>query len=159
MLQQLIWVICFGLLFSAAGLLARHLALCWRADDHCSSPQVSLLFVVRDQAALVEGLIRNVLSFYRSYFYHYEVVVLDFFSIDETPAILDKLNQLNSFILIKADQCAEIPPLAESLRACRGDVICYFDLTGSFCLGRITELIGLFLREERRYRRLCNQEG
>ena len=100
--------------------------LCSHAD---TDPYLSLLFVVRDQAGIMEGLVREVLAMHQTSRSHFDLVIVDDDSSDETPEILKRLNKQNAFTLIEHDNPDE-QSLNIGLRACRGEVICYCNLTG-----------------------------
>ncbi len=93
-----------------------------------TKPDVSVLLVVRDQAPIIEGLVKGLLSFFRTSPYSWELVVVDESSRDETPEILRRLQRKHSLTLIAAG--AEDDPLQAGLSACRGGTAYYMRLNG-----------------------------
>lgn len=117
-----------------------------RTAEH---PCVSLLLIVRNQAAVIEGLVRDIFSFYHTLVPSFELVVVDDASRDETPEILQRLSRVApfQFILMKEHRPGD-RPLEVGLRACRGEVICYFHLTGQVHPRLITRLVARLLKGE-----------
>ena len=106
------------LLWQLARLLSTHVS---------ASPYLSLLFVVRNQADIIEGLVREILALHQTSLPLFDLVVIDDSSCDETPQILKRLNRNNAFTFIAG--VPDIQPLEAGLHACRGEVIGHFDLT------------------------------
>lgn len=126
--------------------------LCWQLArllySHAeTSSYLSLLFVVRDQAAIMEGLIREVLAMYQTSRSHFDLVIVDDESSDETPEILKRLNKQNAFTFIEHDNPNE-QSLSIGLRACRGEVICYCNLTGQVNPRLVARLVRRLLKGE-----------
>jgi hypothetical protein len=124
---ELLWVLICGLALYGLILISWQLArlLC---NHTPASPYLSLLFVVRDQAAIMEGLVREILAIYQTSLPPFDLVIVDDSSSDETSEILRRLNKNNAFTFIENsldDQSLEL-----GLHACRGQVISYFNLTG-----------------------------
>jgi hypothetical protein len=93
-----------------------------------ASPYLSLLFLVRDQAAIMEGLVREILAIHQTSLPPFDMVIVDIGSSDETPEILKRLNKNNAFVFIESSP--DVQPLRAGLQACCGEVIGHFDLTG-----------------------------
>ena len=122
----LVWVLICGL--ALYGLILIFLQLARLLCSHTPDPYLSLLFVVRDQASIVEGLVREILAIYQTSLPPFDLVIVDDDSSDETPEILRRLNKKNAFIFI--ERSADEQSLEIGLHACRGEVISYFNLTG-----------------------------
>jgi hypothetical protein len=124
---ELLWVLICGL--ALYGLMLLFWQLTRMICSHTpANPYLSLLFVVRDQAAIMEGLVREILAIYQTSLPPFDLVIVDEGSSDETPEILRRLNKNNAFTFIESspdEQSLEI-----GLHACRGEVISYFNLTG-----------------------------
>lgn len=118
--------------------------LCRRA---AVKPYLSLLFVVRDQASVIEGLVREIVTFYHTSRSHFDLVIVDDGSADETPEILKRLNKNSAFTFIECDRPAE-QPLEIGLRACRGEVICYVNLNGQINPRLVSRLVRRLLNGE-----------
>lgn len=123
----LLWVLICGLALYGLILLFWQLArlLCSRAP---AGPYLSLLFVVRDQAIIMEGLVREILAIHQTSLPPFDMVIVDDGSSDETLEILKRLNKNNAFTFIESGPNEQ--PLEIGLHACRGEVISYFNLTG-----------------------------
>ncbi len=141
----LLMVFICGLALYGLALLFWQLArlLCDRA---MASPYLSLLFVVRDQAAIIEGLVREILAIYQTSLPPFDLVVVDDGSGDETPEILKRLSKNNAFIFIKGGP--DVQPMEIGLHACRGEVISYFNLTGQVNPRLVNRLARRLLRGE-----------
>lgn len=128
MVSILLWVVIFGL--ALYGLILLTFQLVRLLHGHIAAhPYLSLLFIVRDQAAIMEGLVREILSIYNTSLPNFDLVIVDDASSDETPEILKLLSKHNAFTFLEGGH-QEAQPLEMGLRACRGEVICYFNLTG-----------------------------
>lgn len=141
----LLWVFICGLALYGLILLSCQLAglLCRHAP---ASPYLSLLFVVRNQAAVIEGLVREILAIYNTSLPHFDLVIVDDGSSDETPQILRRLNKNNAFTFI--ERKPDEKPLKLGLQACRGGVISYFNLTGQVNPRLVVRLARRLLRGE-----------
>lgn len=91
-------------------------------------PDVSLLLIVRDQAPIIEGLIKELLSFYLAAPFFWELVVVDDSSQDETPEILQRLSQRHNFKLL-TDNLDGTDPLKAGVTSCHGCTVYYVRLT------------------------------
>jgi hypothetical protein len=125
--MALLWVLICGLALYGLILLFWQLArlLCSHIP---ASPYLSLLFVVRDQANIMEGLVREILAIRQTSLPPFDLVIVDDGSRDETPEILRRLNNNHGFTFIESSPDEQ--SLDIGLRACRGEVISYFNLTG-----------------------------
>ena len=123
----LLWALICGLALYGLILFFWQLAR-WLCARPPASPYLSLLFVVRDQAAIIEGLVRELLAIYQTSLPPFDLVIVDVGSSDETVEILKRLNKNNAFTFIRGG-CGE-QPLEIGLHACRGEMISYFNLTG-----------------------------
>ncbi|HHW39792.1 MAG TPA: glycosyltransferase [Syntrophomonadaceae bacterium] len=112
-------------------------------------PALSLLVVVRNQAPVIEGLIRHILALHHRVPAFFELVVVDDRSGDETPGILQRLNRRHHFTLIQMDQFPGEQALETGLRFCRGEVVYCFDLTGRVRPHLVVRLIGRLLKGEK----------
>jgi hypothetical protein len=109
-------------------------------------PYLSLLFVVSNQAAIIEGLIREIMAMYHASLPPFDLVIVDNTSSDETPEIIRRLNKKNAFTFIESDP--DEPVLEMGLRACRGEVISYFNLAGQVNPRLVSRLARRLLRGE-----------
>jgi cellulose synthase/poly-beta-1,6-N-acetylglucosamine synthase-like glycosyltransferase len=142
--------LCFVYLLALYGLilLTCQIARLFRSRAG-ASPYASLLFIVRNQAPVIEGLVRNILSFYHTLIPSFELIVVDDASSDETPQILQRLSRVAPFQFIWMEEhCPGGKPLEVGLRACRGEVICYFHLTGEVHPRLITRLAARLIKGE-----------
>jgi len=102
---------------------------CWNADIRlpCANrPDVSLLLIVRDQAPIIEGLVKELLSYCLVSPLSLELVVVDDSSYDETPEILRRLYSMHNFTLILDG----VDALEAGLTSCQGYTVYYVRLTG-----------------------------
>ena len=120
----LLWVFICGLALYGLVLLFWQFSRLMYARAQ-ASPYLSLLFVVRDQAAIIEGLVREILAIHQTSLPPFDLVVIDAGSSDETPEILKRLSKDNAFIFIAGGP--DVQPLEIGLHSCRGEVIGYFD--------------------------------
>lgn len=114
-------------------------------DGNCC---LSLLFVVRDQAAIIEGLIRETLAIYHTSLPHFDLVIVDHASGDDTPEILRRLSQKHAFTFLECGR-QEPQPLEIGLAACQGETVCYLDLTGKIDPRLVNRLVRRWLRGEK----------
>lgn len=121
---------------------------CRLRNRSIANPYLSLLFVVRDQAAVIEGLTRDILSYYRTPLSSFELVIVDDHSADETPEILRRLNREKAFTLVSPECSPEEKPLELGLRTCRGELVSYFNLTGNVSPRLVSRLVGRLLKGE-----------
>jgi len=128
----------FLLLWKLALLLCSHRA---------ANPYLSLLFVVRNQAAIIEGLIREILAAYNTSRSHFDLVVVDNSSSDDTPEILRRLDKHNAFTFIECHS-PDGQPLETGLHACRGEMVCYFSLAGQVNPRLVARLVRRLLKGE-----------
>lgn len=114
-------------------------------------PAMSLLVVVRNQAPVIEGLIRHILAYHHKPLAFFELVVVDDHSGDETPGILQRLNRRHHFTLIQMDQFPGEKALETGIKFCRGEVVYCFDLTGRVHPHLVARLVGCLLKGEHVY--------
>ncbi len=148
MASGLLWVLVYILALYGLILFACQIARLFRRRAD-AGPCASLLFIVRNQASIIEGLVRDILSFYRALIPSFELIVVDDASRDETPQILQRLSRGAPFQFIPMrEHLPDDKPLEVGLRACRGEVICYFHLTGEVHPRLITRLVERLLKGE-----------
>jgi len=114
-------------------------------------PAMSLLLVVRNQASVIEGLIRHILAYHHKPLTFFELVVVDDHSTDETPGILQRLNRRHHFALIQMEQFPGEKALDTGLKFCQGEVVYCFDLTGRVRPHLVVRLVGRLLKGEQAY--------
>lgn len=96
-------------------------------------PFISILVPARNEEAVIEQTVRSLakLAYHRDGRRNFEVIVIDDGSTDETPAILDRLQQeLSVLRVVRRPREAgggKAAALNEGLRYARGDVIGVFD--------------------------------
>lgn len=147
-LSYWLWVAVFLLALYGLILLTCRV-VCFFVLPSTPGPRTSLLFIVRDQAPVIEGLVRNVLSFYNTSLPPFELVMIDDFSRDETPDILQRLSRESPFLLIlMRDRPLGCKPLETGLRVCRGETVYYLNLTGKVQPRLVIRLVARLLRGE-----------
>lgn len=113
------------------------------------SPGMSLLLVVRNQAAVIEGVIRGILAYHHRPLPFFELVVVDDCSDDETPQILTRLNRRHHFELIQMKQFPGAKPQDVGIGFCRGEVVYCIGLTDEIDLHLFLKVVGSKLGCER----------
>ena len=116
---------------------------------HCFVPDLSLLLVVHNQAPIIEGVIKELLSYYQASPRSFELVIYDDASTDETPEILGRLFRRHNFTLLFGQEPRSYKALGAGLAACRGKVVHYFLLTERVGLRTVTSLARCLSRGER----------
>lgn len=117
---------------------------------HCFVPDLSLLLIVRNQAPIIEGVIKELLSYYQSSPRSFELVIYDDASTDETPEILRRLVRGHNFTLLFGKNPSSYDSTLEAgLQVCRGKMIHYFLLTERVGLRTVTSLARCLARGEK----------
>ncbi len=113
------------------------------------NPDLSLLLIVRDQASIIEGVVKELLAYYQSSPRSFELVVIDDGSSDETPEILRCLHRKHDFTLVFGQQSLGLKALDSGFAVCQGKMIHYFLLTERVGLRTVTSLARCLSRGER----------
>ena len=117
---------------------------------HCFVPDLSLLLIVHNQAPIIEGAIKELLSYYQSSQRSFELVVYDDASTDETPEILRRLFRKHNFTLLYGKNFQSYnAALDAGFEVCQGKVVHYFLLTERVGLRTVTSLARCLLRGEK----------
>jgi len=112
-------------------------------------PDLSLLLIVRNQAPIIEGVIKELLSYYSTSPKSFELVIYDDASTDETPEILRCLSRRYNCTLVFGQTPVGIKAMDEALSICRGKVIHFFLLTEKVGLRTVTSLARCLSRGEK----------
>lgn len=142
------WIVATALLIAIYCLMIyiRRVIVCKKTEYGAISPGLSLLFLVKNQQDIVEGLIREV--FADPFFRATEVVAIDCGSVDETRLILERL--AGDFYNFKFVALSEEPGLLKKVyRLCRGETIFCFDLTGPINYNLMSRTIHAILHGSR----------
>lgn len=113
------------------------------------SPDVSLLLVVRNQAAVIEGIMRDIMAHHQRPLCSFELVVVDDCSDDETPEILVRLHRRLCFVLIQMQQFPGEKPQEVGLRFCQGEAVYCMELREETDPRILLRLVGSLLRGEK----------
>lgn len=117
---------------------------------HSFIPDLSLLLIVRNQAPIIEGAIKELLSYYQSSRRSFELVVYDDASIDETPEILRRLFRKHNFTLLFGQEFrSSNDALDAGFQVCQGKVVHYYLLTERVGLGTVISLARCLSRGEK----------
>lgn len=116
---------------------------------HCFVPDLSLLLIVHNQAPIIEGVIKELLSYYQASQRSFELVIYDDASTDETPEILGRLCRKHNFTLLLGQEPRNYDALEDGFAVCQGKVIHYFLLTERVGLKTVTSLARCLSRGER----------
>jgi glycosyltransferase involved in cell wall biosynthesis len=114
-----------------------------------TNPDLTVLLIVRNQAPIIEGVIKELLSYYNSSPRSFELVILDDASVDDTPEILRCLSRKYNCTLVFAQAPMGIKAMDTGLSICRGKVIHYFLLTERVGLRTVTSLARCLSRGEK----------
>lgn len=114
-----------------------------------ANPDLSLLLIVRNQAPIIEGVIKELLSYYSTSPKSFELVIYDDASTDETPEILRCLARRYNCTLVFGQTPVGIKAMEKSLSICRGKVIHFFLLTERVGLRTVTSLARCLSRGEK----------
>lgn len=145
MAWMLLWVGLLVFFLCSLLLVACHDA---RLFQISTQPDVSVLLIVRDQALIIEGLMKGLLSYCQTSPFSWElVVVVDVSSRDETSEILQRLQRKHSFKLVPAGTGED--PLKTGLSACRGSTAYYVRLTGKVHLQAAVAIVRCLTGGER----------
>lgn len=123
------WLIATALLIAIYCLLfyIRKVITCKKTEYDESSPGITLLFLVKNQQDIIEGLVRT--AFTDACIQSVDVIAVDLGSVDQTRLILERLSgSLHHFRFLAL--CEESGVSKKIYRLCRGQVIYCFDLTG-----------------------------
>lgn len=116
----------------------RRMAL-YRQPGPCQSkPEISLMFLVRNQEDAIEGLVRKVLA--DAYSQIVELVIVDLGSTDQTRMILKRLAG-NSQMLKFIPFCEGQTTSKRIRNLCHGKTIYCFDLTSTINYGLMVQTI------------------
>lgn len=108
-------------------------------------PKLSLLFLVKNQQDVIEGLIRK--AFAETYSQNVEIVAIDFGSTDQTKLILQRLADNVSILRFVQLSEGQINSTI-ALSFCRGKKIYCFDLTRSINYGLMIQMIHTVVGEK-----------
>ncbi len=120
------WFITTALLIAIYCLLVfiRKVVIC-KQTEYENMPELSLLFLVKNQQNTIEGLVRGV--FAGAYPKPAEVVAIDLGSVDQTRLIFEYLaKEYDNFRYLA---CEELRVSKRVFNVCRGHIIYCFDLT------------------------------
>jgi len=112
-------------------------------------PDLSLLLIVHNQAPIIEGVIKELLSFYQTSQRSFELVIYDAASTDETPEILGRLCRRHNFTMLIGRDSGNSDALDQGFAVCRGKMIHYFLLTERVSLKTVASLARCLSRGER----------
>lgn len=90
-------------------------------------PEISLLFLVKNQENTIEGLVRRI--FAAAYSQPVEVIAIDAGSTDKTRMILERLAAKSC--MLKFVPSSEVQLSKRMQNLCHGNIVYYFDLTSS----------------------------
>lgn len=123
------WLIVTALLIAIYCLLIfLHRVVSSMDPQHQAFPELSLMFLVKNQEETIEGLIRRVFADVRSQ--SIELIVVDTGSVDGTKLILERL--VNKFEELKVIPLCEGQGFSRKLQSlCQGKRIYCFDLTSA----------------------------
>ncbi|HHW28810.1 MAG TPA: glycosyltransferase family 2 protein [Syntrophomonadaceae bacterium] len=114
-----------------------------------ADPDLSLLLIVRNQAPIIEGVIKELLSYYSTSPKSFELVIYDDASTDDTPEILRCLSRRYNCTLVFGQTAVGIKAMEKALSICRGKVVHFFLLTERVGLRTVTSLARCLSRGEK----------
>lgn len=115
----------------------------YQKEIRSNTPGVTMVFLLKNQADVIEGLIRKVYA--ETCLTSLEVVAVDLGSVDQTRMILERLTETfpGFYCLICQD---EPETLKRVYDVCRGTTIYCFDLTNSINYGLMSRTIHSILK-------------
>ncbi|MFY9140963.1 MAG: glycosyltransferase [Thermacetogeniaceae bacterium] len=114
-----------------------------------ADPDLTLLLIVRNQAPIIEGVIKELLAYYNTSPKSFELVIFDDASTDETPEILRCLSRRYNCTLVFGQTPVGIKAMEKTLSICRGKVIHFFLLTERVGLRTVSSLARCLSRGEK----------
>ncbi len=140
------WFIATALLIAIYCLLVfiRRVVVC-KQTGRADLPEISLLFLVKNQQNIIEGLVRSIFS--GTYAKQPEIIAIDFGSVDQTKKIFQCLAKEYNYFRYLA--CEELKLSNTVFNLCRGRVIYCFDLTSPINYGLMTKTINSILNGSR----------
>jgi glycosyltransferase involved in cell wall biosynthesis len=114
-----------------------------------ADPDLTLLLIVRNQAPIIEGVIKELFSYYNTSPKSFELVIFDDASTDDTPEILRCLSRKHNCTLVFGQTPVGIKAMEKALSICRGKVIHFFLLTERVGLRTVTSLARCLSRGEK----------